>query len=151
VDDTAIPPGLHSGQHHAAEQHRALDEEVQLSKVAGPGHFGHCGFGLRAGGVEYQHIDGAETVSDRGDQPGHLVLIGDIGEKALSGAAILTDTAADGSDVLVAGPAIYRDGGTVTGQAPRDHRPQAPRAARHQSDPPMRHCHLAIIPPRSDH
>jgi hypothetical protein len=149
VHDAAVPPGLHSGQHRAAEQHRALDEEVQLSEVVGPGHFGHRGFGLRAGGVEYQHTDRAETVSDITDQPGNLVLIGDIGAKALSGAAIVTDAAADGSNLLVAGPAIDRDGNAVTGQAPRDHRPQAPRAARHQGDTPVRHCHLAIIPLRS--
>jgi hypothetical protein len=151
VDDAAVPPGLHSGQHRAAEQHRALDEEVQLGEVVGPGHIDHRGFGLRAGGVEDQHINRAETVSDRGDQPGNLVLIGDVRAKAPSGAAIVTDAAADLSYLLIAGPSIDRDGNAITGQAPRDHSPQAPRAARHQSDTPMRHCHLAIIPLRSAH
>jgi hypothetical protein len=40
VHDAAIPPGRHRGQHRAAEQHRALDEEVQLGQVAGPAHLG---------------------------------------------------------------------------------------------------------------
>jgi hypothetical protein len=84
-------------------------------------------------------------------ESGNVVLIGDIGAKALSGAAIVTDPAADRSYLLVAGPAIDRDGNAVTGQAPRDHSSQAPRAARHQSDTPMRHCHLVLIPFRSAH
>ena len=37
---------------------------------------------------------------------------------------------------------------TVLSQTPRDDRAQAPRAARHQSDPPIRHRHAAIIPLR---
>jgi hypothetical protein len=101
---------------------------------------------LRAGGVEDQHIDRAEAVSDRGGQPRNLVLVGDIGAEALGGAAIITDGAADDSYLFVTGPAIDRDSETVTRQAPRDHRPQAPRATRHQSDTPMRHCHMVMIP-----
>jgi hypothetical protein len=119
----AMPPGLHPGQHRAAEQHRALDEEVQLSQVPSPGHLGQRRFRLRAGGIEDQHIHRAKTAGDRGDQPGHLFLIGDIGEKARDHAALLPDAAADGGDLLVAGPAIDRDGTAVARQAPRDHRP----------------------------
>ena len=148
MHDAAVPPGLHAGQHGAAGQHRALDEEVQLGEVAGPGYIGHRGFGLRAGGVEDQHLDRAEAVSDRGGQPGDLVLVGHIGAEALGGPAIVTDGAAEGSDLMVAGPAIDRDGKAVTRQAPRDHRPQAPRAARHQRDPSVRHCHVVMIPLR---
>jgi hypothetical protein len=85
VHDAAVPPGLHCRQDGPAEQHRALDEEVQLGQVAGPGDLGHCGFGLRAGGVEDQHIDRAEVGGDRGDQPGDLVLVGDIGAEARRG------------------------------------------------------------------
>ena len=48
--------------------------------------------------------------------------------------------------LFIAGPAIDRDGETVTRQPPRDHRPQPPRATRHQSDTPMRHCHMVMIP-----
>ena len=107
---------------------------------------GHRGFGLRAGGVEDQHIDRAEAAGDRGGQPGDLVLVGDIGAEARGGAAIGTDGAADRSYLFVAGPAIDRDGETVTRQPPRDHRPQPPRAARHQRDTPIRHSHTAIIP-----
>jgi hypothetical protein len=66
VHDAAVPPGLHPGQHGPAEQDRALDEEVQLGHVIGPGYIGHGGFGLRAGGVEDQHIDRAEAIGDRG-------------------------------------------------------------------------------------
>ena len=139
VGDAAVPPGLHAGQDGQAEQHRALDEEVQLGQVVRPGDIGHRGFGLRAGGVEDQHLDRAEAVSDRGGQPGHLILVGDIGAEALCGPAIVTDGAADGSDLFVARRAIDRDGETVTRQPPRDHRPQPPRATGHQSDTPMRH------------
>jgi hypothetical protein len=145
LHDPAVPPGLHPRQDGPADQHRTLHEKVQLGQVASPGYIGHRSFGLRAGGVEDQHIDRAEAVRDRGGQPGNLVLVGDIGAEALGGAAIVTDGADDGSDLLVAGPAIDRDGETVTRQPPRDHRPQAPRAARHQSDAPMRHCHLVMI------
>jgi hypothetical protein len=95
--------------------------------------------------------DRAKGAGDRGDQPGNLILIGDIGEKALGDAAIHTDAAADGSDLLVAGAAIDRHGKVVKGLTPRDRRPQAPRAARHQSDTPMRHCDAAIIPPAAQH
>ena len=60
------------GTHRAPQRHRALDEEVQLGEVVGPGHIGRLGVRLRTGGVEYQHIDGAEPVGDRGYQPGDL-------------------------------------------------------------------------------
>jgi len=96
---------------------------------------------LRAGGIEDKYLYRAKTAGDRGDQPGNLILITDIGDKALGDAAILTDAAADGSDQVVAGPAIDRDGKAVPRQAPRDHRPQAPRAARHQRTRP---CVTAI-------
>jgi hypothetical protein len=75
-----------------------------------------------------------------------LVLVGDIGAEARRGAAISTDGAADRSYLFVAGPAIDRDGETVTCQPPRDHRPQPPRAAGDQSDTPMRHSHTVMIP-----
>jgi hypothetical protein len=146
VHDAAIAPGPHRGQHRAAEQHRALDEEVQLGQVAGPAHLGHRGFGLRAGGVEHQHIHRAEPAGDRGDQLGNLLLIGDVGAKGFSDAAAVTDAAANLPGPLVAAPAIDRDGEAVAGQTPRNRGAQAPRAARHQSDPPMRHRHEAIIP-----
>ena len=81
---------------------------------------------MRAGGVEDQHIDRAEAVGDRGGQPGNLVLVGDIGAEARRGAAVSTDGAADHGYLFVAGPAIDRDGETVTCQPPRDHRPQPP-------------------------
>lgn len=87
----------------------------------------------------------AEIMMLASGQPGNLVLVSDIDAKALGGAAIVTDGAAKGSDLVVAGPAIDRDGGTVTRRAPLDHRPQAPRAARHQSDAPTRHCHVVMI------
>jgi hypothetical protein len=48
--------------------------------------------------------------------------------------------------LAVAALAIDRDGEAVPGQAPRDRRAQAPRAARHQRDAPMRYRHVAIIP-----
>ena len=79
--------------------------------------------GCGPGSVQDQHIDGAEAVSDRGSQPGNPVLVGDIGAEALGRAAIVTDRAADGSDLFIAGPAIDRDGETATRQPPRDHRP----------------------------
>ena len=41
--------------------------------MAGPGYLGHCGVGLRAGGIEDQHINRAEAVSDPGGQPGNLM------------------------------------------------------------------------------
>ena len=53
VHEAAEPSGLHPGQHRAAKQHRALDEEVQLGKVVGPRYLGHLSFRLRAGGVEH--------------------------------------------------------------------------------------------------
>jgi len=109
-----------------------------------PADLGHRGFGLRAGGVEDQHINRAEALSDRGGQPGDLLLVGDIGAEALGGPALGPDAATEGGDLFIAGPAIDRDRKAVTGQAPRDHRPQAPRAARHQRDPPMRDCHVMI-------
>ena len=78
-------------------------------------------------------------------RPGNLVLVGDIGAKALGGAAIVTDGAAEGSDLVVAGPAIDRDGETVTRQAPRDHRPRPRELPVAKSDAPMRHCHVVMI------
>jgi len=61
------------------------------------------------------------------------------------GTAIGTDAATDLMSVLVAVQAIDRDGETVRGQTPRDHGPQPPRAARHQSHAPLCHRHDAII------
>ena len=104
LHDAAVPPGLHPGQYGAAEEHRAFDEEVQLGQVAGPGDLGHCGFGLRAGGVEDQHVNRAEGVSYRGGQPSHLALVRDIGAEASGGAAVVADGAADGGYLLMTEP-----------------------------------------------
>jgi hypothetical protein len=100
--------------------------------VVRPGDLGHRGFGLRAGGVEDQHIDWAEAIGDRCGQPGNLILVGDIGAEALGGAAVVTDGAADGSDLFVVGPAIDRDGETVTRQPPYGDDPT--RLARRAAD-----------------
>jgi hypothetical protein len=61
--------------------------------------------------------------------------------------AVAADDVADGGYLLVAGRAVDRDGEAVTGQAPRDHRPQAPRAAGHQSDTSLRYRHVVMISP----
>ena len=66
----------HRGQHGAAEQHGALDEEVELVEVVRPRDFGDRGFGLRAGGVEHQHLNRAEAVGDRTNELGDLALVG---------------------------------------------------------------------------
>jgi hypothetical protein len=128
-------------------RHRALDEEVQLGQVVGPARLGHRGFGLGAGGVQDQDINRAEAVSDCGDQPGNLVLAGDIGAEALGCPAIVADGVADGGDQFVAGSSVDCDGKAVTRQAPRDRRPQASRAARHQGGTCIVHCHVVMIPP----
>ena len=65
---------------------------------------------LRAGGIEDKYLYRAKTAGDRGDQPGNLILITDIGDKALGDAAILTDAAADGSDQVVAGTGVAHAG-----------------------------------------
>jgi hypothetical protein len=102
ADDAAVAAGLHAGQHRAAEQHRALDEEVQLRDVVGPAHLGHRGLGLRAGGVEDQHADRAERAGDRGDKAVYLVLVGDVGAEARGGAAVVADGLGDGRHLFVA-------------------------------------------------
>ena len=66
LDDPAVAARPHGGQHGAAEQHRALDEELKLGEVVLPRHLGHRRLGLRAGGVEHQHVDRAEAVGHRG-------------------------------------------------------------------------------------
>jgi hypothetical protein len=66
-------PVLRPGQHYAAGQRRARDEEVQLGEVIGRCHVCHPGLGLRVGGVEHQHINRAETARDRGDQLSSLL------------------------------------------------------------------------------
>jgi hypothetical protein len=68
------------------------------------------------------------------------VLIGDISAEALGIAAIVTDGAAGGGDLFIAGPAIDRDGKAVTRQAPRDYRP--PGLASCPS--PTRHAHASL-------
>jgi hypothetical protein len=60
---------------------------------------------------------------------------------------VAADDVADGGYLLVAGRAVDRDGEAVTGQAPRDHRPQAPRAAGHQGDTSLRYRHVVMISP----
>ena len=86
------------------------------ARWAYPGDLGHCGFGLRAGGVEDQHIDRAEAAGDRGGQPGDLVLVGDIGAEAPAAALpSATDGAADQQlPVRRRARPIDRDGETVT-------------------------------------
>ena len=71
-------------------------------------------------GVEGLQVIDAEPGAE--GTVGNLVLVGDIGAKALGGAVIVTDGAAEGSNLVIAGPAIDRDGETVTRQAPRGHR-----------------------------
>jgi hypothetical protein len=78
-------------------------------------------------------------------------LIGDVSAEGPSDATAVTDAAGDLPGRPVAAPAIDRHRQAVAGQTPRDHRAQAPRAARHQRDTPLRHRHEAIIPPRWPH
>jgi hypothetical protein len=148
LHDAAVAPVQHPGQHRAADQHRAHDEVAQLGQVVGPGHVGDRGLGLRAGGVEDQHVNRAEAARDRGAQPGGLTLVRDISEEGPGGAALSADGVADRIGQVVARAAIDRDGEPVTRQAHRDRRPQPSRTARHQRHPSTRFRHAEMIPPR---
>nr|WP_245721871.1 hypothetical protein [Nocardia crassostreae] len=108
-----------------AEQDRALDEEVELGDVVGPGDLGQGGFGLWAGGIEHQHIHGAEERADRGDEVGDLALIGDIGRDGFGHAAFGADGLDDGRRVLAVPQAVDDHGRPVGGESPRDRATQA--------------------------
>jgi hypothetical protein len=115
--------------------------------VIRPGRAGHGGFGLRAGCVQHQHIDRPQTGGNRGNQPAHLLLIGDIGAEGLGQAGLGTDAAGDVTGPLIAGQGVDRDGQPVAGQTSRDGSAEAARTARHQSDPILRYRHGTIIAP----
>ena len=100
--------------------------KVQLVQVVGPCHLGDRGLGLRAGGVEHQYLNRPEPVGDRGDQLADLVLVSDVGAEGVRGAAAVTDKAGDLARLLIATPAVDRDGQAVSRQPHRDHRAQAP-------------------------
>jgi len=64
VHDAAGPARAHARQHGAPEQHGTAHEEVQLVLVVLPGRVLDGRVRLGAGGVEYQHTDGAQAVCD---------------------------------------------------------------------------------------
>ena len=128
----------------AADQHRALDEEVQLGKVAGPCHLGYRGCGPVA--LNTSTSTGPNRPVIAATSSATCGLIGDVSAEGPSDATAVTDAAGDLPGRPVAAPAIDRHRQAVAGQTPRDHRAQAPRAARHQRDTPLRHRHEAIMP-----
>ena len=84
--------------------------------MVGPSHIGHRGFRLRAGGVDHQHVDGAEAVGDRGYQLGDLLFVGDVGAEGVADTAVVTDGAGNLECVCVVAEAVNRHGEAVAGQ-----------------------------------
>lgn len=82
LDDATEAPLLHPGSTRTGEQHRPLDEEVELRDVVLPGDLGKRRLRLRTRGVEHQHVDLAQAASHRGHELDRLALVGDVGVKA---------------------------------------------------------------------
>jgi len=87
LHDPPEPPLSHAGQDRPPEEHRALDEELELGDVVRPRHLLEQALGLRAGGIEHEHSDRAERRLDRADHPGDRALVGDVGGERLRRAA----------------------------------------------------------------
>jgi hypothetical protein len=78
LDDAPPAPHLHPRNHRPAEQHRALDEEVELREVFLPRHLDQRRLRLRTGGIEHQDIDWTDTLGHRVDELNDLPLVGDV-------------------------------------------------------------------------
>ena len=100
-----------------------------------PRHFGQRRLRLRAGGVEHQHVDRAETIGHRGDELGDLPLVGDVGREGRSNPAGALDCVDDREHPRVIAQAVDGDREAIAGEPPSDRAAETPRAAGHKSNP----------------
>jgi hypothetical protein len=147
VDDPAVVLRQHRREHRTPNQHRALDEEVELGDVVRPSHLRQRGGRLRAGRVQHQHADRAEAGGDRGDQALDLTLVGDVGDERLGRAAVAADAPGNLTGLVLV-DAVDGDRMPVAGQPSRDRAAQPARAPGHQRPPPRRPLHAPIMPSR---
>jgi hypothetical protein len=134
LDDAAVAPRPHSGEDGAPEQHRALDEELELCDVVLPHHLAQRRFRLRAGRVEHQHVDGAEAVGHSSDEIRDLPLVGDVGREGVGDPARIPDDRDDLERPRVTADIVDGHGQAVAGEAPRDGAAQPAGAARYEGD-----------------
>jgi hypothetical protein len=120
LDDAAGPLGLHSGEDGSEQQYRALDEEPELRDVVRPGHLRQGRFRLRAGRVQYQHVDGAEAAGHRRDEIGNLPLVGDVGREGVRDSAVVPDGGDDLERLCVTVEAVYGNGPAIACETPGD-------------------------------
>ena len=135
-----------AGQDGPAEQHRALDEEVQLGQVAGQVTSVTAASGCGPVALRTSTSTGPRRPAIAAASPATWSSSVTSAQKPAAAPPSAQMARPINSYLFVAGPAIDRDGETVTCQPPRDHRPQPPRAAGDQSNTPMSHSHTVMIP-----
>ncbi len=101
---------------------------------------------MAAGRVQHQHVNRTEPGRDRGDEPGDLLLVGDVGGERLGGPPVVVDSAGHLGGLPIPVQAVDGHGQAVPGEAPRDGLTQSPRAAGHQGDASLSHVHALIRP-----
>jgi hypothetical protein len=147
LDDAAGSPRGHSRQHGAAEQHRALDEKLELGDVVLPRHLGERGLGLRPGGVEHQHVDGSEAARHRVHEIHGLPLVGDVGGEGVGNPIVVADRVDDLGRLRATVAVVDGHREPVAGEAQRDRAAQPAGAARHESDALRRHARDRTVAP----
>jgi hypothetical protein len=141
VDDAAGSLRLHPGQYGAPEQHRALDEERELGEMVLPRHLGQRGLGLRARGVDHEHVDGTEAACHATHELGHLPLVGDVGRERVGDSAVVADCGHDLERLRPTAAVVDGHGEPITAEPHRDRAAQPARASRHESDALLRRRH----------
>jgi hypothetical protein len=96
-----------------------------------PGHFGERGFGLWAGRIHHQDVDGSKAVTDGGHELGGLLFVGDVREEHLGVARTGVDGAGDLRRLRVVVRPVDGNGEAVVGQAMGDGASQSSGAAGH--------------------
>jgi hypothetical protein len=92
LHDATRSASPHSGHDGATNEHRALDEALEVRQVLVPAHLFKPSLPLRAGGVEDQHADRPERGRDGGHELVDLALGRDVADACVGNAMTASAT-----------------------------------------------------------
>ena len=107
---------LHALYHRFGQEHRTLDEKLQLIETGAPGDLFEGQHGLRSGGVDHENVDRPERPRDVAHQAIDLRLIADIGAERLRDAGGGADALGDSVGPVGVGEIIHRHACATVGQ-----------------------------------
>jgi hypothetical protein len=129
-----VPLRAHIGEHGPPEQHRALDEVLELCDVITPGNLRDRCLRLRPSRIHDQCVDETQPFSDLGDETTYPRLTSDIGRKGIRRPAGITDRSRDVVCLRVIVKAVHGYREAVTSQSHGDRAAKATRTPGDESD-----------------